>query len=52
VAGFLFDEELLRLECQMSYAILATLLGSTVALFALLGKLAAPHFARAAKTAR
>ena len=36
----------------MSEAISATLLGSTVAIFASLGKLTAPHFARAAKTAR
>ncbi len=36
----------------MSYAISTTLLGSTVASFASLGKLTAPHFTRAAKTAR
>jgi hypothetical protein len=35
----------------MGQTISATLLRSTVAIFASLGKLAAPHFARAAKTA-
>jgi hypothetical protein len=52
VAGFLFDEESLRLECQMSQTVSATLLGSTVAIFASLGKLTAPDFAHTAKTAR
>jgi hypothetical protein len=37
---------------EQSYWISATLLGSTVAIFTSLGKLTAPHFARAAKTAR
>ena len=50
--AFRFDEESLRLGCQMSWAVSATLLGSTVAIFASLGKLTAPHFAHAAKPAR
>jgi serine/threonine protein kinase len=52
VAGFVFGEESQRIGCQMSLAILTTLLGSTVALVASLGGLAAPHFASAPKPSR
>jgi len=45
-------EESLRIGFQMSSAIPATLLGSTVALVASLGRLAAPHFASAPKSSR
>ena len=50
VASFLFDEESLRLGCQMSRAIPATVLGSTVTFLVSSGKRAAPCLTSAPKS--
>ena len=50
VASFLFDEESLRLGCQMSRATPATVLGSTVTFLVSSGKRAAPCLTSAPKS--
>ena len=50
--AFLFNDESLRLGCQMSSAILATVLGRAVTLFASCVELATPRLTRAPEPSR